>query len=112
MSKNSSIIFNIDLDENNIPTKIKWSATDSDVKDEMESSAFLISVWDQKNKSTLGLDLWTKEMTIEEMQFFFHQTLLKMSDTFYRSTKDSDTADFIKSFADDFVQKLKLLNEE
>jgi hypothetical protein len=32
----------------------------------------------------MRIDLWTKEMPVDEMKIFFHQTLVAMSDTFHR----------------------------
>jgi hypothetical protein len=29
----------------------------------------------------MRIDLWTKEMPVDEMKIFFHQTLVAMSDT-------------------------------
>jgi gliding motility-associated protein GldC len=36
----------------------------------------------------MRIDLWTKEMPVDEMKIFFHQTLVAMSDTFHRATGD------------------------
>jgi gliding motility-associated protein GldC len=46
----------------------------------------MLSVWDSKSKESS--DLWTKEMPVDEMKIFFHQTLVAMSDTFHRATGD------------------------
>jgi gliding motility-associated protein GldC len=47
-----------------------------------EAKAVMLSVWDSKAKESLRIDLWTKEMPVDEMKIFFHQTLVTMSDTF------------------------------
>jgi gliding motility-associated protein GldC len=44
----------------------------------------MLSVWDSKVKESMRIDLWTKEMPVDEMKIFFHQTLVAMSDTFHR----------------------------
>jgi gliding motility-associated protein GldC len=41
----------------------------------------MLSVWDSKSKESMRIDLWTKEMPVDEMKIFFHQTLVAMSDT-------------------------------
>jgi gliding motility-associated protein GldC len=46
----------------------------------------MLSVWDSKSKESMRIDLWTKEMPVDEMKIFFHQTLVAMSDTFHRAT--------------------------
>jgi uncharacterized protein YeaO (DUF488 family) len=33
-----------------------------------------MSVWDSKSKESMRIDLWTKEMPVDEMKIFFHQT--------------------------------------
>ena len=101
MSHTSEIKFTVALDENKIPEKLSWDAQDGGINNE-ETKAVLISVWDAKKKETLKMDLWTKDMPLEEMKHFFHQTLLSMSDTFYRATNDekndSDHAGFLRLF--------------
>jgi gliding motility-associated protein GldC len=47
----------------------------------------------------MRIDLWTKEMPVDEMKIFFHQTLVAMSDTFHRATGDEKMAETMKDFA-------------
>lgn len=109
MSKlQSDISFKISLDENRIPEKIHWSAPDGGVKNE-ESKAILLSVWDSKAKETLRIDLWTKEMPVDEMKKFFHQTLVAMADTFQRATGDEKMADTMRDFCEYFAEKQDLI---
>ena len=72
----SKIEFKIGLDENKVPEKINWRAEDGGVQGE-ETKAVLLSVWDPKKKDTLRIDLWTKDMPVDEMKQFFHQTFTK-----------------------------------
>ncbi len=106
----SEIKFTVELDENKIPEKLSWDAQDGGISNQ-ETKAFLISVWDQKKKETLKMDLWTKDMPLEEMKHFFHQTLLSMSDTFYRATNDEKMTATMRDFCDYFAEKLELLNK-
>jgi gliding motility-associated protein GldC len=46
----------------------------------------------------MRIDLWTKEMPVDEMKIFFHQTLVAMSDTFHRATGDEKMAETMKDF--------------
>jgi gliding motility-associated protein GldC len=68
----------------------------------------MLSVWDSKAKESLRIDLWTKEMPVDEMKIFFHQTLVTMSDTFYRATGDEKMTDTMKQFCEYFAEKLEL----
>lgn len=109
MSKthNSKIEINVILDDNRVPEKLSWSATDSGILD-AEAKAILLSVWDNKAKEALRIDLWTKDMPVDEMNVFFHQTLVAMSDTFYRATQDEKMTATMKDFCDYFAEKLNL----
>ena len=106
-SKTSEIKIIVQLDENRIPEKLAWTAQDGAV-DQEEAKAIMLSVWDSKNQETLSIDLWTKDMPVDEMKLFFHQTLLAMSDTFQRATQDEKMADTMKDFCDYFAEKMEL----
>lgn len=93
----SEIKFLVDLDENRVPKKLMWTAQDGGVQFE-EAKAMLLSVWDAKAKETLRIDLWTKEMPVDEMKIFFHQTLVAMADTFQRATQDEKMTETMKDF--------------
>jgi len=104
---NAEIKFNIELDENRVPEKLTWSAQDGGVQAE-EAKAIMLSIWDSKAKETMRIDLWTKDMPVDEMKIFFHQTLVAMSDTFKRATDDEKMSDTMKDFCDYFAEKLEL----
>ncbi|GEM54173.1 gliding motility protein GldC [Flavobacterium branchiophilum NBRC 15030 = ATCC 35035] len=106
-SNTSEIKFLIDLDENRVPEKLFWTARDGGVSME-ESKAIMLSIWDSKAKESLRIDLWTKDMPVDEMKMFFHQTLVAMSDTFQRATGDEKMAATMKDFCDYFAEKLQL----
>ena len=85
ITKTSEIKVQIGLNDNNLPIRMKWTATDGNV-DNQEARAMLLSLWDPNEKNTMKIDLWTKDMSVEEMKQFFHQTLLTLSDTFEKAT--------------------------
>lgn len=103
----SEIKFNIQLDENRIPEKLSWTAEDGGVSQE-EAKAIMLSIWDSNVKETLRIDLWTKDMPVDEMKIFFHQTLVAMADTFERATQDEKMADTMRDFCEYFAEKLDL----
>ena len=82
---NSEIIFKVGLDENKVPEEISWTAKDGGIDNEI-SKSIMISVWDHKKKDTLKMDLWTKDMPVDEMKQFYHQTLVSMSHTRHTPT--------------------------
>jgi len=103
----STIELTVELDENRVPEHLKWTAQDGGIDNE-EAKAMLLSVWDSKNQETLRIDLWTKDMPVDEMKLFFHQTLVAMSDTFNRATQDEKMTATMKDFCDYFAEKLEL----
>jgi gliding motility-associated protein GldC len=107
----SDIHINVTLDENKIPEKLQWTAKDGGVEN-MESKAIFMSVWDHKTKEALRIDLWTKDMPLDEMKIFFHQTLTAMSDTFERATNDEKMSATMRDFCDYFAEKLAIKKEK
>jgi len=105
--KKSKITFEITLDENKVPEKIKWSAPDGGVNNEDSKSTF-ISVWNHEKQETLKIDLWTKDMPVDQMNVFIHQTLVSMSETFFKATQNEKIYDAFKQFCDYFSEKLNL----
>ena len=79
MAKKSEIKFEVSLDENNVPEKIFWYAQDG--QKESEAKAFLLSVLDKDTKDTLKLDLWTKDLQIDEMDKLMFNTFNSLADT-------------------------------
>ena len=101
----SEIKIDVRLDENKVPEKLFWSADDGGIKD-MEAKALLLSVWDSNNKDTYKINLWTKEMPINEMIQFFHQTLVAMADTFETATSDDKMSATMRDFCDYYADKM------
>lgn len=112
MSKNyvSDINIRVELDENRVPEKILWNAKDGGIE-AAKAKAMLLSVWDDKAQETLRIDLWTKDMPVDEMKKFFHQTLVAMSDTFERATEDEKMSATMRDFCDYFAEKLELIEK-
>ncbi len=105
----SKIELLVELDENRVPEKLSWNAKEGGVND-AEAKAFLLSVWDHETKNALRIDLWTKDMPVDDMKMFFYQTLLAMSDTFMRATQDEKMSETMKDFCVYFAEKLQLKN--
>jgi len=106
----SKIEFTVELDENRVPENIRWTAEDGGITNEA-SKAIMLSVWDSPNKDTLRMDLWTKDMPVDEMKQFFHQTLVSMANTFERATNDDKMSATMRDFCDYFAEKLELIQK-
>lgn len=106
----SEIKIDVALDENRVPEKLTWTARDGGVVNQ-DTKAIMLSVWDSKPQESMRIDLWTKDMPVDEMKLFFHQTLVSMSETFERATGDKKMSDTMKDFCDYFAEKLDLKKE-
>jgi gliding motility-associated protein GldC len=110
--KESEIVFKVKLNENLIPEQITWQASDSEKPQVNQCKSTFISLWDEKENNTLRIDLWTKDMMVDEMKKFCVQTLITMADTFERATNEKEIATEMRSFGKSLAQKMDLLNEK
>ncbi len=107
--KQSEIKFNITLDDKNIPQKIDWSATDGNMAS--SSNAIMLSLWDSEQKNSLRIDLWTKDMMVDEMKQFYYQTLVSMSESLERATGEKDAAKAMREFAQEFGKRMNVIKK-
>ncbi|MEQ1741183.1 MAG: gliding motility protein GldC [Candidatus Nitrotoga sp.] len=107
--KKSEIKFTITLDDKKVPEKIEWSATE--IQEQTATNAIMIALWDAREKNTLRIDLWTKNMMKEEMKKFYHQSLLFMADNFERATGDVEASQAMRNFAQSMGEKMNLVME-
>jgi len=98
--KKSEINFTIELDENNVPEKIHWDATDKPEAGASESKAISLSLWDHQQKNTLRIDLWTKEMPVSEMRRFYLDCLGGLAQSVLTSTGDESMSNEISSLCE------------
>lgn len=103
----STITIDVVTDENRVPNSISWSATDTGAEKVQNAKAMMISFWDSADKAALRIDLWTKDMMVDEMADFFFQTMMTMADTYGRATKYTEQMEEMKKFAHDFYEKFK-----
>ncbi len=101
------IRINVELDNDQVPEKIVWNADDLETND-VPVRALLLSLWDHNNKDTLRLDLWTKDMSRDEMKIFFYETLKTMADTLQKSVDDERIAGDMRDFCAYFAEKMNI----
>jgi gliding motility-associated protein GldC len=99
----STITIDVTLDPNKVPRQINWKAEEK----KNDAKAMMLSFWDGADKTALRMDLWTKEMMVDEMADFFYQTMMTMADSFDRATHQSELVDMMKNFAKDFYKKFQ-----
>ena len=106
MAHTSSITFTVTLDENKVAEKILWHAEDAGMEAPMDTKAIMLSVFDTASEETLRIDLWTKDMRVDEMSRFFHQTIVSMAETLQRATNENAMAADMRDFAKHFATKM------
>ena len=102
--KTSEIKFTVTLDENNLPEKITWEASDANAQSDCK--AIMVSIWDAKENNTLRVDLHTKDFYVEEMKKFFHQSIHLMGDTFKQATGETKIIEDLRDYCDHFAEKM------
>lgn len=103
----SSINIDVLLDENKVPEEISWNATDTTADVARKAKAMMLAFWDGADKTAMRIDLWTKDMMIDEMADFFYQTIMTMAETYQRATQDALLGNEMRQFAKEFYNKFR-----
>ncbi len=103
----SSIKIDVLLDPDKIPEQIHWQASDSTADMMQKAKAMSIAFWDGADKTALRIDLWTKDMMVDEMADFYYQMLMGMADSFKRATRQEEMSNDMKTFAKEFFEKFR-----
>ena len=110
--KSSNINFKVSLDKENLTVEIEWNADDADVDGKQLAKAIVLSLWDGLQQNALRIDLWTKEMNVEEMNLFMFQTLSTLGDTYERATNNTEIAAEIREFAHHFGHRTEVFGPD
>jgi len=106
--KKSKINFEIELDGNNIPEKIHWQATDNPSGGQLEETRSIsLALWDHKEWNTLRIDLWTKEMTVDEMKRFYIDCLGGLAQSLLNATGDEYMSKEMNNLCNRLVEYVK-----
>ena len=103
--------FDIELDENNLPLNIAMRTSDG-AANENDIKALMISAWSAKTRETLRIDLWTKDMPVNEMFIMYHQTMMGMAATLERSTGHKKLAGALRDYCDFFAEETKIIGSK
>tara|TARA_B110000014_G_C19768281_1_gene399854 strand:+ start:121 stop:447 length:327 start_codon:yes stop_codon:yes gene_type:complete len=99
--------FEVELDENNLPLNIKMHSSDG-AANENNIKALMVSAWAAKTKETLRIDLWTKDMQVNEMFIMYHQTMIGMANTLEKATGHDKLAGALKDYCEFFAEETKI----
>ena len=102
-----SIKFEVELDENHLPLNIEMKASEGG-SNESNLKALMLSAWAAKTKETLRIDLWTKDMPVNEMFIMYHQTMMGMASTLERATGQDKLATALRDYCAFFAEQTKI----
>lgn len=105
--KTSEINFKVQLDDKNVPEKITWDATDKPQDGPEKTKAIALAIWDDSVKNTLRMDLWDKEMSVEEMKKFVVDSIGGLATTVRSATADDKMADMMEELCRNLVKHVK-----
>lgn len=102
--RTSQIRVDVDTDADGV-SGIRWEADDAPVTGTQRAEAMLLALWDPEQRNALRIDLWTREMTVDDMNDFVYQTLMSLADTYRAATNNDGLMADIKIFAREFAEK-------
>ncbi len=105
--KRSEINFSIELDKDNVPEKIYWNADEKEDVGFTETKSVSISLWDDSNKNTLRMDLWTKDMPADEMKRFSIDCIGGLAQSLLSATGDEYMSREMNNLCDTLVKYLE-----
>ena len=100
--------FEVTLDENNLPEGIDMLGDEVD-DSSINLKALMIAAWDSKKKETLRVDIWTKDMPVNDMFILYHQNMMGMATSLEKSTGESKLAEGLRDYCAFFAEKTKIL---
>lgn len=108
--KKSTINFTIHLDDKNVPEKIFWDATEKPEAGLTETKSISLALWDHIQKNTLRIDLWAKDMPVDEMKRFYIDCLGGLAQSMLSSTGDEFMASETNALCEKLVEHLRKEN--
>lgn len=104
--KQNTITIRVELNEDKIPKHIYWQAGDE--MNEQSTKAFFLALFDPNTKDTLRMDLWTTEMTIQDMKFFMHNNIRSMAQSYSKAIQDPKVIKLFDELAEALLDKDEL----
>ena len=106
----NNIEIKVTTDENHMPTGIHWTAPNEKINAKSAKAMSLV-FWDEDSSSSMNMDLWTKEMSVEEMRHFVCQSMMLLADTLERATNDKAHAEAVRGFTTELAKRVGVLEE-
>ncbi|MBC6609323.1 MULTISPECIES: gliding motility protein GldC [Hymenobacter] len=104
--KKSEIHFSIALDDQKVPEAISWQATDAGPNIHF-AKAINIALWDRDERGTMKIDLWTKDMPVDDMKRFYVDTMGAMAESLQTATSDDKMARRIREVCRELMDHIE-----
>lgn len=108
MSENT-ITIKVSTDENHVPTDIVWSAEGEDVENR-QAKAMWLAIWDEKDGASMNMDLWTKDMSVDEMKRFVCDSMMTLANTLETATSDKGHAEAMRGFTSELAKRIGVID--
>ena len=86
---------------------IQWKLT-GQLKNRLTSAQQAMASY--VDNALMNMDLWIKDMNVEEMRHFVCQTMMTLADTFERATSDKAHAEAIRGFTTELAKRVGVLD--
>jgi len=100
--------FEVELDENNLPESISMIGEETN-NSAITLKALMVAAWDATRKETLRVDIWTKDMPVNDMFILYHQNMMGMATSLEKSTGEEKLANALRDYCDFFAKQTKIL---
>ena len=94
-----------------MPEKILWEATDKPDPGLSETKSISVALWDHTQKNTLRIDLWSKDMPVEDMKRFYIDCIGGLAQSALSATGDEYMAGELNAVCERLVQHLRKENQ-
>jgi gliding motility-associated protein GldC len=84
---------------------IRWEADDALETASQQAKAMILALWDGVERNAMRIDLWTVDMTVEDMNDFVFQTLISLAESYGNATGNKSMSAELKIFAREFAEK-------
>jgi gliding motility-associated protein GldC len=109
--RETEITFTVRLDGDNLPEEITWKASDGPQEEVRACKSMAIALWDKEEKNTLRIDLWTKDMPLDEMHTHYLQNLMTLTDSYQRATANPGIQEAMMKFCKEQAEKIREYEE-
>ncbi len=105
--KKSTINFEVEVDDHNVPENIIWSASEKGEEGPESTKSISISIWDHLQRNTLRIDLWTKDMPVDEQKRFYIDCIGGLAQSILNATGDEYMSGEMNKLCEKFIAHLE-----